>query len=92
VTQAAMSELTSGSSVLVRVSDPTALERALRAAGATVTAHGTDGLSVTGVAQEQVGETAATRGLVVYELTTRGTSLEDIFLHLTEEGDDDAAR
>jgi hypothetical protein len=39
------------------------------------------------MSQELVGEAAAREGLAVYELMTRGQTLEDVFLELTEEGD-----
>ena len=76
-------ELTEGGSVFVRSSDRATLQRRLVKAGATV-APDDDGLAVRGATQRAVGETAADAGLVVYELTTRGHTLEDVFLELTD--------
>lgn len=75
-------QLTTGGTVLVRTSDPAELARRLVAAGATVAPDG-DGLAVRGIAQDAVGEAAADAGVIVYELTTRGHSLEDVFIELT---------
>ena len=76
-------ELTAGGTVFVRTSDPTELARRLVAAGATVAADG-DGLTVRDIPQDSVGEAAADAGVIVYELTTRGHSLEDVFIELTD--------
>ena len=92
IVKTAMSDLTRARSVVVRVSDRTRLQDALVAAGATVTLQGNDGLSVIGLAQDQIGETAAAHGLVVYELRTHGHNLEDVFLQLTNKGADDDPR
>lgn len=75
-------ELTTGGTVFVRTSDPTELARRLVVAGATVAPDG-DGLAVRGIPQDSVGEAAADTGVIVYELTTRGHSLEDVFIELT---------
>ena len=91
VTQTTVHDLTAGRTVWVRTSDRERLRRALLAAGARVQVTGPDRLAVAGVAQEFVGEAAAGEGLVVYELTTRGETLEDVFLELVEEGADRVA-
>lgn len=84
-------ELTTGGAVFVRTSDPTELARRLVAVGATVTPDG-DGLAVRGIPQDAVGKAAADARAVVYELTTRGHRLEDVFIELTnKEGDDRAS-
>lgn len=86
ITHTTVNDLTAGRTVSVRTSDRERLRRALVAAGGRVQVMGPDGLAVAGVAQELVGETAAREGLVVYELVTRGETLEDVFLQLVEEG------
>ncbi len=86
VTHTTVDDLTAGRTVSVRASDRERLRRALVAAGARVQVTGPDGLAVADLAQELVGETAAREGLVVYELATRGETLEDVFLELVQEG------
>jgi len=86
VTQTTVDDLTAGRTVSVRTSDPDRLRRVLVGAGGRVQVTGPDSLAVAGLAQESVGEAAAGEGLVVYELTTRGETLEDVFLELVEEG------
>jgi ABC-2 type transport system ATP-binding protein len=91
VTHTTVDDLTAGRTVWVRTSDRDRLRRALVAAGGRVQVTGPDGLAVADVAQELVGEKAASEGLVVYELTTRGETLEDVFLELVAEGADRVA-
>ncbi|MDQ4070518.1 MAG: ATP-binding cassette domain-containing protein [Actinomycetota bacterium] len=86
VAHTTVNDLTAGRTVSVRTSDRERLRRALLAAGGRVQVTGPDALAVAGVAQELVGETAASEGLVVYELATRGETLEDVFLELVGEG------
>lgn len=86
VTHTTVNDLTAGRTVSVRTSDRERLRRALVTAGGRVQVTGPDGLAVAGVGQELVGETAASEGLVVYELVTRGETLEDVFLELVGEG------
>jgi len=86
VTQTTVDDLTAARTVSVRTSDPERLRRVLVGAGGRVQVTGPDSLAVAGLAQESVGEAAAGEGLVVYELTTRGETLEDVFLELVEEG------
>lgn len=90
VVHTATRELTGGGTVFARTSDPVVLKRRLTAAGATALSDG-DGLAIRGIPQEAVGEAAAEAGLVVYELTTRGQSLEDVFFELTDKDSDRAA-
>ena len=86
VAHTSVEDLTTGRTVTVRTSDRDRLRRALAAKGADAQVVGPDGVSVAGLTQEQVGEVAAHEGLVVYELTTRGESLEDAFLELIQQG------
>ena len=86
VTQTSVEQLTAGRTVSVRTSDPERLRRALEPLGTRVQLTGPDGITVAGATQEAVGEAAAREGLVVYELTTRGETLENVFLELIEEG------
>ncbi|HVM07004.1 MAG TPA: ABC transporter ATP-binding protein [Acidimicrobiales bacterium] len=91
VTQTTVEDLTAGQAVTVKVSDRDRLRRALAPTGAAIRVDGRDGLSLTGITARAVGEAAAREGLVVYELTSRGQSLEDVFMQLTTEGAEHAA-
>ncbi|MGE0818533.1 MAG: ABC transporter ATP-binding protein [Candidatus Nanopelagicales bacterium] len=71
--------------VLVRVSDPDALERLLREQGLTVVREGEDRLAVATSDTDLVGDAAFRAGVVVRELTRRTASLEQAFLELTSE-------
>ena len=86
ITQTSIDQLTAGRTVVVRVSDRDRLRRAITAPGVRVHPTGDDGLTVTGIAPEAVGAAAAQEGLIVYELTTRGQSLEEVFMDLTAGG------
>jgi ABC-2 type transport system ATP-binding protein len=72
-------------SVLVRSPQADTLVRAVVKAVPTVdVSRGTDGSAVlTGVETAQVGEIAATAGLVLHELATRTASLEEAFFEAT---------
>jgi ABC-2 type transport system ATP-binding protein len=61
-----------------------ALEAAVRAQGATVSADGS-GLVVAGLASEQIGAAAAQTGTVLAELTPQHASLEEAFFRLTRD-------
>ena len=69
------------SDVLVRCSDPRALQQKLTDVSSQL--EGDDGLSVTGPAAGQIGQAAYDAGLVVRELAVRRASLEDTFFALT---------
>ena len=71
------------SDVYVRSSDPTRLADALRAAGATATVEGPDGLAVLGLECDDVGRIAFESGIAIRELTLRKASLEETFMELT---------
>ena len=51
--------------------------------GASVASDERGVLDVRGVSPERIGELAADRSLVLYELTPRQASLEDAFMRLT---------
>jgi ABC-2 type transport system ATP-binding protein len=88
VTQTTVDRLVAEHSVAVRTREPERLRRALLTGGATVRAGGDGRLEVAGVPIERVGEIAAIERLVLYELTPRTASLEDVFLQLTNDGSD----
>ncbi|MFI0982242.1 ABC transporter ATP-binding protein [Streptomyces sp. NPDC021093] len=70
-------------SVSVRTPDAVSLAPVLTGEGAAVEA-GADGLlTVTGLPASRIGELAARSGVVVHELSTRTSSLEDAFMELT---------
>ncbi|GAA4421997.1 ABC transporter ATP-binding protein [Georgenia halophila] len=72
----------------VRVRSPQASELAelLRSSGgATITPGGDGVLDVHDVTAEQVGETAAARGIVLHELTPQRGSLEEAYMTLTQD-------
>lgn len=85
VTEGPTDVLTASAGVFVRTPRVDTLAEALRADGATVVVEA-DGLAVTGVPIERVGEVAARDGIVLHELRTRTTTLEEAFLDLTEGG------
>lgn len=66
------------------VQSPRAVELAglLTAAGAAVSPAG-DGLAVTGMAADAIGDLAARHGIAVHQLITRHASLEEAYLDLT---------
>jgi ABC-2 type transport system ATP-binding protein len=86
VTQTSIEQLTAGRTVLVRVSDRDRLGRAISDPGVHIRPTGDDGLTLSGITPEAVGAAAAREGLIIYELTTRGQSLEDVFMSLTDRG------
>jgi ABC-2 type transport system ATP-binding protein len=86
VREARLDELTTtvGGSVRVRSPQAARLQEALVGAGIDVTAR--DGaLIALGTTAERVGELAAAGGVVLHELVTEESSLEEIFLKLTSE-------
>ncbi|MFD8146744.1 ATP-binding cassette domain-containing protein [Streptomyces sp. NPDC059708] len=68
------------SEVVVRTDRPEELAALLRKEGAQAWADESDGLTVTGVDAERVGALAARHQMVVRELCTRRSGLEDAFL------------
>ncbi|TDB88453.1 ATP-binding cassette domain-containing protein [Actinomadura sp. KC216] len=71
--------------VVVRSPHADVLGHRLTAVGATVRAHGADGLAVTGLDSAGIGALAATAGVELHELTLRQTSLEHAFMDLTRD-------
>ena len=83
-----MSELTarySGERVEVRSADPHSMAADLRAAGAHVTLEPDGSLDVVGLASRKIGELAAERGHVLYQLHDVTASLEEAYFRLTGE-------
>jgi ABC-2 type transport system ATP-binding protein len=71
--------------VRVRSPDATELAAAVGAPGVTVTVleHGL--LEIEGLTAEQIGDTAASRNVVLHELTPVQVTLEDAFMDLTQD-------
>ncbi|MGK2949338.1 MAG: ABC transporter ATP-binding protein [Acidimicrobiales bacterium] len=86
IAQTSIDALTAGRTVLVRVSDPDRLRRAISDHDVHIQPTGEDGLTLSGITPEAVGAAAAHEGLILFELTTRGQSLEDVFMSLTNGG------
>ena len=74
---------TAAGTVFVRSSDDGRLIEALSRSDAQVECEGQIGLDVIGLTSEHIGEIAFGAGLVIYELTERRASLEDVFMTLT---------
>ncbi len=85
VTQASLAELTDRVTRAVRVRTPhaQALKDLLAAQGVTAQVTAADHVMATGTTPEAVGTAAAGAGIVVYELTSEHSNLEDTFLELT---------
>ncbi|MEV0810265.1 ATP-binding cassette domain-containing protein [Micromonospora sp. NPDC050200] len=69
--------------VTVRTPDATALAALLTAEGATVTAHGDGGCTVTGLTAARIGQLAFDHRILLHEVTTQTNSLEEAFMELT---------
>jgi ABC-2 type transport system ATP-binding protein len=93
VAEAALDEITARVASSVRVRSPEAerLAGLLTADGATAMAAGDGLLSVSGVPAARVGEIATANGVVLHELVSEETSLEEAFLALTQDAEDVAA-
>jgi len=86
VRHAPMSELTSSTrAVRVRTTEPARLARVLQQHGIGVATDGDDGLNVSGTDTARVGTLAFETGVPVLELSEEQTTLEDVFLELTQE-------
>jgi ABC-2 type transport system ATP-binding protein len=85
VTQSTLAALTARTDQLVRVRTPQAeaLQSLLAAQGIQAELDGADQLLATGTTTETVGKTAATAGIVIYEMNAERSNLEDVFLQLT---------
>jgi ABC-2 type transport system ATP-binding protein len=71
--------------VLVVTPEPLRLAAAVKANGGRVITLDGDAVSVGDLSAAQIGELAATAGLVLHELTPQRASLEDTFVELTGE-------
>ena len=78
-------ELIAGGGSKVTVASPRGTELAalLRERGATTTPQAGDRFDVTGLAAPAVGEAAAQAGIALHELTTVGSSLEEVYMSMT---------
>jgi ABC-2 type transport system ATP-binding protein len=87
ITQGSIDTLTATAkgTVFVRASDQAALERALTDHAAVITEANDDGITVSNLSAEEVGNVAFDAGIVVYELTPQRASLEDVFMDLTSD-------
>lgn len=75
-----------GTNVLVRSNEISKLREALDSAGLESALEGVNTLIATGVTTDQIGEIAFKNNIQLAELTMRSASLEDVFLELTEAG------
>jgi ABC-2 type transport system ATP-binding protein len=85
VAESGLDELVARSAARVRVRSPqaAALRELLAAAGIGCTPVGDALLAVADAPAERVGEIAAAHGIVLHELVTEESSLEEVFLELT---------
>lgn len=86
ITHTSVAELTAESIVRVRSPQIHELERLVKETGADVRITEDDALELTGLVTEQVGAIAAASSIELHELTVRTSTLEDVFLDLTDEG------
>jgi ABC-2 type transport system ATP-binding protein len=86
VVQSSIDDLVAGGSdhVVVRTPDRSTLRRLLAEKGAEATDRD-DGIVVSGMPAETVGELAAAAGIVLHELRTEIQTLEEIFLGLIDD-------
>jgi ABC-2 type transport system ATP-binding protein len=83
VATAAFVAQSSLNTISVRSPQAQRLAALLREHGATVTAESATALTVTGIAQERIGELAFDAGIMLHELATRMATLEEAFLEAT---------
>lgn len=85
ITSGSVDELTATATgtVFVRSTDVGSLTRVLSDLHAVVVPANDEGLSVSGLTSDQVGEAAFAAGITVWELTPQRASLEDVFMDLT---------
>ncbi|MGH3921375.1 MAG: ABC transporter ATP-binding protein [Pseudonocardiaceae bacterium] len=84
-TQGRLDELTrtTGTPVRVRSNDPQLLARVLVSRGITVNDDGAGWLVAHHTTPEEIGDTAVTQQIAIYEMTTQPHTLEDVFLQST---------
>ena len=78
--------------VVLRTPDRTEVMTVLANAGATVVSTGADALSVTGLGAERIAGLVAEHRLRLLELTPHRATLEDVYLELTRDAVEHAAR
>ncbi len=85
ITQGSVDDLTATAkgTVYVRTSDPKKLISALVAERGEVQEVNDNGLSVSGLSSDAIGESAFRVGVVIHELTPQRASLEEVFMELT---------
>jgi ABC-2 type transport system ATP-binding protein len=85
ITQGSVDTLTATAkgTVLVRASDHAKLVGVLKANNATIDETNDDGLTVSDLSAEQIGQLAFDAGIAIYELTPQRASLEEVFMDLT---------
>lgn len=85
ITSGSVDELTANATgtVFVRSSDAARLTHVLNELRAVIEPVSDNGLSVSGLTSEQVGDAALAAGIAVHELTPQRASLEDVFMNLT---------
>lgn len=85
ITSGSVDELTANTTgtVFVRSSDAARLTHVLNELRAVIEPVSDNGLSVSGLTSEQVGDAALAAGIAVHELTPQRASLEDVFMNLT---------
>jgi len=90
ITQATMEELLAAGSGSIRVRSPqaAALAALLTAAGASITTHDDDTLTVTGTTAEAIGEAARANAVTLTELSARQATLEERYMELTHDRSD----
>jgi ABC-2 type transport system ATP-binding protein len=87
ITQGSIDALTATATgtVFVRANNHQLLLAALRAKRAVVTELNDEGLSVSDLSAEEVGQIAFDAGVVLFELTPQRASLEEVFMDLTSD-------
>jgi len=86
VAHAPLEELTTnGHTGRVRLRSPelARFTAVLTGGGMQVRSNGDDAVEVTGASQEEIGQLAFDNRIVLYEIAGEGSSLEEVFLHLT---------
>ena len=85
VTHSPLEALASETTRRVRVRSPQyeKLSEVLASSGLTAWSDGADALLVAGETQEAIGQLAFDHGVVLYEIATEASNLEDVFFDLT---------
>ena len=85
ITQGSIDSLTATAkgTVFVRAANHEQLIAALATKGGVVSEVNDEGLSVSDLTSDQIGQAAFDAGIAIYELTPQRASLEDVFMELT---------